>query len=178
MKLIPAILSTFATLLTVTSIYAESHHHGAHVHGKGKLDIAIDNTSVHMQLIVPTQDILGFEKIQTPYQLSALNKALDQLTSGGFWILPKKAKCTLVNAKTLKPTDDYLKHDSHDHNHPEHSDIAVAYSYQCLNPKALNVLKTTFFEHFTGSNLIEVQALTATEQRSGTLTPEKIEFRL
>ena len=44
-------------------------------HGQGQLNVAVDNTVLQMELKLPAQDVLGFEKITTDAQRSSLKKA-------------------------------------------------------------------------------------------------------
>ena len=56
---------------------AEEHRQlGAHVHGHGRLNIAIEGNTISMELEVPGMDIVGFEhEPSTPEQKAAVAQA-------------------------------------------------------------------------------------------------------
>ncbi len=64
-----------AVASTVFSASAQEEHRqlGAHVHGHGHLNIAIEGKTVSMELEVPGADVVGFEhEPSTPDQKAAL----------------------------------------------------------------------------------------------------------
>ena len=69
---------TVAGLILISSAVTaeETRQLGAHEHGHGTLNIAIEGTTVSMELEVPGSDIVGFEHVAaTPEQKAAYASA-------------------------------------------------------------------------------------------------------
>ncbi|AMO55190.1 hypothetical protein GZ77_11540 [Endozoicomonas montiporae] len=196
------------TLAFSGAVLAHSHHHdhddvrhaGAHVHGEGKLNFATEGSELHMELMMPAHDILGFERITTHAQKQQLDKALAKLESENLWSLPAAAGCQLktAHASTTKEVhvqddhdhghkhddDHHHKHSGHDHHHDDHDahddghmDISASYVYQCKDISQLNQFSTTLFESFPRSERIRVQGFTRSGQLSETMTPNQPQVR-
>ena len=81
---------------------AEEHRQlGAHVHGHGRLNIAVDGKKVLIGLEVPGADIVGFEhEPSTPEQKAAIPNAKAKLANGLALFQPEaKARCELEQVK-------------------------------------------------------------------------------
>ena len=81
---------------------AEEHRQlGAHVHGHGRLNIAVDGKKVLIGLEVPGADIVGFEhEPTTPEQKAAIPNAKAKLANGLALFQPEaKARCELEQVK-------------------------------------------------------------------------------
>ena len=102
MRAIHAILPAVLALLALQRpAVAEEHRElGPHVHGQSALDIAIDGTSVAIELTAPGMDIVGFEypaeSAADRARVDAARKTLgDPLT---LFVLPAAARCRLDRA--------------------------------------------------------------------------------
>ncbi len=81
---------------------AEEHRQlGAHVHGHGRLDIAVDGKKVLIGLEVPGMDIVGFEhEPSTPEQKEVIPSAKAKLANALALFRPEpKAGCSLEQVK-------------------------------------------------------------------------------
>jgi hypothetical protein len=81
---------------------AEEHRQlGAHVHGHGRLNIAVDGKKLLIGLEVPGADIVGFEhEPSTPEQKAAIPNAKAKLANGLALFKPEeKAHCELEQVK-------------------------------------------------------------------------------
>ncbi|MET4693152.1 ZrgA family zinc uptake protein [Endozoicomonas lisbonensis] len=118
------------TLAVSGAAMAHSHHHndevrhaGAHVHGEGELNFATEGSELHLELMMPAHDILGFESINTHAQKKQLNEALEKLESDTIWSLSVAAGCQLNHAHASPTKEIHVKdghghgHDKHDHDH-------------------------------------------------------------
>lgn len=163
-----------------TATLAHDHNHevrhaAAHVHGEGELSLVVENTEMHLELMMPAHDILGFETIATDAQQKQLDETLAQLESGDLWIPSAQAQCQLVKAQAKTSNDSHSHDHKHDHGHkhdheqgPEcnhddhgaHMDIMVSYVYECKNTAQLTDLTTQIFKQFPRSEKIRVQGLT------------------
>jgi hypothetical protein len=103
-------------LFTAAPALAESVRQlDAHEHGVSALNIAIDGTTVSMELMAPGADIVGFEyeaktdadREKIDVAVAALNAPLD------LFRMPDAASCTTTAAQAALRTED--DHDGHDH---------------------------------------------------------------
>ena len=153
----------------------EVRHAGAHVHGQGELNFATEGSELHMELMMPAHDILGFETISTPAQQQQLDEALAKLESESVWSLPAAARCQLAEAHASTTNENHNDHDHHGHDSEAggHMDIAATYLFKCQNISSLNQFATTLFETFPRSELIQVQGFTSSGQLSENMTPDQ-----
>src|SRR5262245_57975098 len=94
---------------------AQERQLGAHEHGRGTLNIALDGSRLSMELEAPGADIVGFEhEATTAKQKAAVEAAKKQLAAPQrLFELPSAAGCVLKEAKVAIEADD------HDHGHGE-----------------------------------------------------------
>lgn len=104
---------------------------GAHVHGVGQLDMAIEGGRIEMQLRAPGADIVGFEhQARSDEDRASLARALAQLEDPlALFVLPEAAGCTVALARAELEAEDPEDHhedhaDDHDHDHGDDHDHA------------------------------------------------------
>lgn len=173
-----------AALTLASGAFAADNHReqGAHQHGHGSFEMAIEKTTVSINLTIPGDDIVGFEHPPTnPKQTAAIEtakKALgDALTLFG---VPKDAGCKVESADVhthgYKKDDDHAghKHDekpakaadakddkAHDH---KHGSFHAKYTLACAKPSAITALNFKFFATFPRSQELEVVAVSEKSQ--------------
>ncbi|MGO9472931.1 MAG: DUF2796 domain-containing protein [Rhodomicrobium sp.] len=169
-----------ALALTALPAYAqEEHRHlGAHVHGHGSLNIAIEGKTVSMELEVPGADIVGFEhEPSTPEQKAALAKAKAKLADGLSIITPVSAAgCSLKSAKVATQAE---HEDEHEHEHEaegaatheeesghHHSEFHVEYSLECSSPSRLTAMTFDYFKAFPNAQELDIAVITPKGQSS------------
>ncbi len=110
-------------LLLSSPVFAgETRELDAHEHGVGALNIAVDGTTIAMELHAPGADIVGFEYEATSAEdraaidaaVAALAKPLD------LFVFPAAAECNVTQASAALETDE--AHEDHDHDAHEHDD--------------------------------------------------------
>ena len=92
----------FAGALATAALAADEHRElGAHEHGRGTLNIAVEGNKVTMELEVPGVDIVGFEHAaKTSRDKAAVEKAKAQLAAPlTLFALPAAAACRVMEAK-------------------------------------------------------------------------------
>lgn len=150
--------------------------HGAHVHGAGDLNVAVDGNALLVELHGPAANLVGFEhppRNATEEQVVAEVRA--KLVDPALTFLPNaEAECTLTDSEVfMELAGDDSGHD-HDHDHDQtgevHSDAGVAYSFDCAAPDQLSSLALALFETFPGTQRLRVQLITADAQRAVELT--------
>ncbi len=123
--------------LASISLAQEHRHHGTHEHGIGKLNLAQEDTEVHIELDTPAANIVGFEHTpSTTADRELLKKAIRVLEDGGrLFRFSKGAGCRLAEAGVTTPlsveaasAQQHEDNHSHDAAHtahdgePEHAD--------------------------------------------------------
>ena len=161
-------LTTLATLaaLAATAPRAEDAHRelGAHVHGIGALNIAVQGAEVAMELHVPGADIVGFEHAaETAEDKAALAAAVALLERPlELFKLPEAAGCVVTSAAAVFETEA----DDHDHGEEGHDDHAEGarhaefdadYLLTCGYPTALDRIAFAYFAAFPNARELDVQ---------------------
>ena len=186
-----AILSAALFSLSLEALAEEHRQLGAHEHGHGALNIAIEGKSVTMELDAPGADIAGFEhEATTPEQKAVLEKANAQLAKPlDLFKLPASANCTVKDAKVAIKTeahdddgdDDHDKasakdagheagHEDHEHHH---SAYHATYSLECAAPDKLNTIDFSYFNTFSGARALTVNVISSKAQSSFEVSRDK-----
>lgn len=120
-SLVPGIAVTFS--LCATGISAQS----AHVHGEGRLNIAIDGNRLFIELESPGADIVGFEHTAaSSAEKAAVAAALERLANPAAILrLDDNAKCRVIEntaefESDLHEGDEHRDHDQHGKNDERH----------------------------------------------------------
>ncbi len=120
-----------AALLVAAPLYAAEEHRqlGAHMHGHGTLNMAIDGNKVAMELVAPGADIVGFEnEASTDEQKAKVKAAIDMLEKDPetLFVLTGAAKCTYTAAKAEVEAPDHKEDhkDDHEDEHDDHDHVA------------------------------------------------------
>lgn len=115
--------TALVTCLPVIALAAGDEHTelGAHEHGAGVFNVAIEGESVAMELEAPGADIVGFEHAaKSKKDKAAIKKAKATLKDlSKVVVLPAAAECKVKKASIELVTEggDHDKHDDHDHGH-------------------------------------------------------------
>ena len=166
------------TLTCTTAFYAsDTRQLGAHEHGVGQLNIAVDGGQVAMEFHAPGADIVGFEYVASSDAdraaiangVAALARPLD------LFVLSAEAGCNVVRAAAELEADGGHDHghDAHNHDeheHDEHADDAHAdgdshaefhaeYLLDCASPEALSTVEFAYFDQFENAREVDVQIL-------------------
>ncbi|RTL71357.1 MAG: DUF2796 domain-containing protein [Hyphomicrobiales bacterium] len=172
--LIGALAFAASASLAAVAFAADDGHteHGAHQHGHGTLTMAIENTTVSLELRVPGNDILGFEHPPaTDQEKKLVAEAKVKLADAlGMFGIPKDAGCAVTE------TDVHMHGGDHDgdddekeaqkadtgaqpaHTH-EHSAVHAKYTLTCRTPQAIKALDIALFAAFPGSQELDIVAV-------------------
>lgn len=113
MRRLPILCALTVAVASTAAIpaLAQSGHRqlGAHEHGAGTLNIAVDGNLVSMELEVPGADIVGFEHAATTGEQKAqLAAAKEKLAAGlSLFRLPGEAGCRLIDSDVDYATQDH-----------------------------------------------------------------------
>ncbi len=171
------------TFLTVASSSLAQHAlaEEAHEHGVGWLNVVLEGSELHMELISPGANIVGFEyRPSSAEDKSAVEEAVHQLEDGdSLFDLPAAAGCQLADAKvsTEMLEDEHASHegernhedheaessheeDAHeDHDESTHSEFHATYRFTCDDAEALDRISVKMFEHFPATEELEAQVI-------------------
>jgi hypothetical protein len=170
--------------------HAQHREAGAHEHGRGTLNIAIEGTRLSMELEAPGADIVGFEhKAKTKKQKAAIEKAEEQLEAAeALFQLPAAAGCVLEASRVT------LEGEGHGHDHgakhhggkdhgpkdgtkgdgkggtkgghsnDEHSAFRAEYAFDCKAPASLTTIGFGYFKVFARAQKLDVTVATPKQQ--------------
>lgn len=140
--------------------------HEAHVHGQARMELAVENGTVALELEVPGMDIVGFERApRNDAETAQIDEAIRTFTATGSWLTFEP-----VNACTVTNNDPhahgYAGHDDNssqaDHEHEGHAKFHIELEARCTStPLAVNV---TLVERFPKIESIQVDYITETKQ--------------
>lgn len=190
----PFIAAIALAMALPSALMAEEGHRelGAHVHGHGTLNIAVEDKSISMELEAPGMDIVGFEH-------AATSDAQKQMVDEAKMILqrvlevfpvPEAAGCTVASVDVAVEAEHHHDDDGHDHEdhkakageqdhdhdhdanddahegHAGHSQFHANYQLSCSNPSALTSIGFNYFKHFAGAQALTVNLVTGKGQSS------------
>ena len=167
----------FAGILACIAVSAPAEEHrqlGAHVHGHGRLNIAIEDKTVSIELEAPGADIVGFEhEASTPKQKDALEEAKAKLAAGLSLFTPAaEANCTQKSAKVSieaehehhaeggKPN---AKEEEEDHHH---SEFHAEYAFECASASRLTSMAFDYFKAFPNAQELDISVISPKGQSS------------
>lgn len=167
-----------SALLCITLSQAIAHE--AHVHGVGKLDVAIDGAQVILHLDTPLINLLGFEHAakSTKDRAAAQKMALQLRDANKIFVTTPAAECRPISVKLASNAiNPILLGESPtpatkiNTKRSEHADLSADMILQCVNPDKLKTIDVNLFTKFKGFRKIEVQMVTPKNQRAVTLKP-------
>ncbi|KAI94419.1 hypothetical protein T281_11080 [Rhodomicrobium udaipurense JA643] len=194
LKTIP--LAALLAACALTASQAEEHRQlGAHVHGHGKLNIAIEKNVVSIELEAPGADIAGFEhEANTKEDKAKLEKAKATLAKGLELFTPASAAgCKQTSAKVALEAghehegEGKEEHDKHaaeakDHDHDKgedhHSEFHAEYAFECVAPEKITSLSFGYFKQFPNAEELDVTVITPKGQSSYEVTKDKPKLEL
>ena len=157
------------------------HTHGAHEHGAGELTVALEGQELVVELLLPLDNLVGFEHAPAnDAQRAALAEAGRLLSDAeAMFALTAAAACRFEQADIESPwpmaaVAPAAGHADAAHAPPtrgEHEEVVVTYRYTCLQPAALQGIDVRAFARFPRLREIRVEHATARGQGAAVLTP-------
>lgn len=185
------VLFASVALALPLSALADDHQHslGAHVHGLGTLNIALENQRLELQLTSPAMNIVGFEyQPTTAADLQSIKAAQSNLSHAAeLFVLSPAAQCHLTSVSIDNPllteSDTHAHEHEHEHEHEsqpaaqiaehQHSDISAHYQYHCAKPARLNSIDLAgLFKQFSQTEKIQVQLIAGDHQQGAELSAQ------
>jgi hypothetical protein len=171
------VLSLIAAACASVSAQADERRQlGAHVHGHGRLNIAIEGNTLSMELEAPGADIAGFEhEAETAEQKAAIEKAKERLGDGAALFAPAaEAGCAFKSAKVSTGAEHEEEHEhgakkeGEDEHH--HSEFHAEYVFECASPERLTSFAFGYFKEFPNTQALEVSLISPKGQASYEVT--------
>ncbi len=183
---------TVALSIATSAVTAQT----AHVHGKGRVNIAIDGNRIYMELESPGADIVGFEhEAHSSEEKTAVARAIAKLGDPMQLLsFEADAGCEVraSNAKIEGEREDegHAEHDEHDEHeaeenaehdehdeheaeeHAEHDDeeahgaFVAEYEFECVDIGALGFIEFTYFSQFDNAQSLDIVLIDGSGQRS------------
>ncbi|ADP69855.1 hypothetical protein Rvan_0576 [Rhodomicrobium vannielii ATCC 17100] len=196
MKILTTIpLAALISACALTASQAEEHRQlGAHVHGHGKLNIALEKNILSIELEAPGADIAGFEhEAATKEDKAKLEKAKATLAKGLELFTPASAAgCKQTSAKVALEAEhehegegkEEHEHaaEAKDHDHEKgehhHSEFHVEYAFECAAPEKIASLSFGYFKAFPNAQELDVTVITPKGQSSYEVTKDKPKLEL
>jgi hypothetical protein len=142
-----------------------AHAQHKHVHGEGKLDVAIDKDIITLNLELPLDVAVGFERPpkneKEKLLLADAEKVLKD--ANALWTTTSAARCALRSAEVGMPK----------FTGGEHADVDARYVFRCANPVVLKSVETSLFKHFKRLYRLETQRVGPTGQGAQRLSPQQ-----
>lgn len=143
-----------------------------HVHGEGRLDVAIDKGILTLDLELPLDAAVGFERApKTEKERAALAEAQRVLDAVPF-VPASAAGCALQSKEAAVPFRDGKPQAA-----DAHADIDARYVFRCANPAALHDVETTLFKSFKRLYRLEAQRAGPGGQGAARLSPNQPALR-
>jgi hypothetical protein len=181
----------FALLPLAVAHAADEHDHdhdhdhehgslGAHEHGVGRLNAALDGQTLELELESPAMNLVGFEHAATTdadkAKVAAVRSQLEKPLA--LFNLPTAAGCGVASQKLQSPlfddkpdADDDHDEDAKDEHHHDHSEIHAHYQFTCTTPAALKTLDlANIFNTFPATQKIQVQLIGPSGQQGVEVT--------
>lgn len=176
-------------LLPLAIAYAaDEHDHdhehgslGAHEHGVGRLDVALEGQTLELELESPAMNIVGFEHEATSAEDKAKVAAAREvlLKPNALFSMPEAAQCSVTSLKLESPLfgdKPDAEDDDHDHakagKHEGHSEIHGHYTFACKIPAVLKTLDLSqIFRSFPATQKLQVQLISPKGQSGAEVRP-------
>lgn len=149
--------TALALLAASSAASAAAGEHGAHRHGHGSVNIAIEGNVLWLELEVPGADIVGFEHpAATAEEKKAVAEALAALKQpAALFSIPDGAGCQPSETKASLEAED-----------GGHNAFRAEYSFACEAPDRIDRIGFGFFDRFPRSVELEVNVIIGDSQRS------------
>ena len=155
------------------ALAADTKHReaGAHAHGHGKVNVAIEGKKLLVEMEAPGADIVGFEhEAKTADEKAAIEKATADLKNTDNVIeLPTAANC-----KASKSEVELHQEPGGD----EHGEFHVTYEFQCGNIGQLSKITFRYFERFKNAEELETSVITSKGAKKFEATPKSPTIQL
>jgi hypothetical protein len=172
-----------ASALCVNAEEFEQHH--AHEHGKVTLNVAIEKSTVVVELDAPAINVVGFEHApRTKTEHAAAQQATQYIQTGrGLLGFPPAAECRFLRTELTEPHWETPEAEASEatgahSGGEEHADYEARFTYYCSQPAALAWLEPWLLAKLLNLTEARVNLVTPTGQRSESVTAPRARVQL
>jgi hypothetical protein len=139
-----------------------------HEHGVGTLDVAVDAATLIVELRLPAQDVVGFERApRTDAERARIEQVRAALADATRFTPNAEARCRATGAPSVEvPVFGPKAGD-------EHADFTATYRFECASTVALTRVDHSVFTAFPKVRRLQAQVISAKGQKQATLTPAR-----
>ena len=167
-----------AMFLPAVAALAQHRELGAHEHGRGTLNIALEGKRLSLELEAPGVDIVGFEHpAKSGKDRAAVEAAIKRLSAPlTLFKLSATAGCVVKEAKADlegehdhdqdygksgkgEPGKEAAAHEEH-----EHAQFHAQYMLDCRAPEKIAAIEFEYFRAFAGAQKLDVNLITGKGQ--------------
>ncbi|MFC0219858.1 DUF2796 domain-containing protein [Pseudochelatococcus lubricantis] len=171
-------IALLATVAVSPALAQEHRELGAHEHGVGRLEIAVEGSRIAIGLEAPGADIVGFEHAASSAgDRAALDQAIAVLEKPlELFVLPGGAQCVVTEAAARLVDEEEHEHEAHDdkahedkphegekhadHGHEaQHTEFRANYVLTCASPAALTGIEFAYFKLFPNARELEIRLI-------------------
>lgn len=155
---------------------------GAHEHGRGALNVAVEGDSVWIEFEAPGADIVGFEhEAESAEDRAAVDAAREALSRPlSLFALPEAAGCMVESAEVEAVGGEHEDHDDHgdhgDHGDEEedepHGEFHAEYLLRCAAIGEIRTMEFPYFAAFPNAEALEVSIVSGKGQGAFEATRE------
>lgn len=158
-----AVALAAGALLAAAAATAEIRQAGKHEHGTTNLGIAVEGTSLTIELDGPAANFLGFEhRPASDAEKQQLAKVLNILRDGAaLFGTPPGAACRLQSSAVSPP----------EYGASGHADLEAFWEFRCGSPPALTWVEAKLFAAFPANLKVSTSIVTDRGQKAVVLTP-------
>jgi hypothetical protein len=143
----------------------------SHVHGAGVLNVAVEASTVFIELTAPGSDIVGFEHHpRSDTDRKAVSGAVKKLEDGErLFTFPTGAGCRLEEVKVESGLMESAGH-SETKSPGGHAEFQAHYRFRCAAPESLTFIDLEYFSMFSRAEELEARIITSKGQSAMELT--------
>jgi hypothetical protein len=169
------VLSAVAVCIGFAAQAEEHRQLGAHVHGNGRLNIAMEDKTFSLELEAPGADIAGFEhEANTQEDRAALEDAKAKLADGlALFTPPPAAGCVLKSAKISTEAEHEKEEQGKAAEEHHHSEFHAEYAFECASPSQATAIAFGYFKAFPNAQSLDVSVISPKGQSSYEVTRDK-----
>jgi Protein of unknown function (DUF2796) len=142
-----------------------------HEHGVGELDAAVDGNTLVIELRLPAEDLVGFERApRTEAERARIEQVRKALGDAKLFTPNAEARCLSAGAAEVEVPAFGAK--------DAHADFSATHRFACTNTTALNAVDVGVFAAFTKVRRLKAQVAGPRGQKQATLTPQRARLPL
>ena len=142
-----------------------------HEHGVGELDVAVDGNALVIELRVPAEDLVGFERApRTDAERARIEQVRKALADAKLFTPNAEAGCRAAGSPDVA-VPSFGNKDAH-------ADFAATHRFECANAGALTAVEIGAFSAFPKVRRLKAQVAGPRGQKQATLTRQRARLPL